>query len=1431
MAQDKSKKKAQDSAKKGSGRPQKNTKAQIQAPPPKPTAQDNSRKAQAGHVSKQSLMGDRTPSSKAMGKRKREEVESDSSSSQSSSSSSSSDSSDSSDPSSSQASSSSESSSSSSSSSAPSTDATASRKRKRRRRGKADQHERGRADKKRSSKASESKEAARRRARSRSRARSVDHRRARSKSRARSQSRGRSRSRFRDSPSSGGMDSSSDSGIGLSDTDSDLDGKNATKRRKSRKRPLEAAESLITFQLKPQGTQFERVLDSSLTLAAATEAVRSKFRLQDAVTFTLRCQTTLGGSVLLEDEEDFRAFKLRAQRSREESTVIIVEQEDRDSSMQDISRISMQQEAPRLPGAKSTAPAGVPVASTPLRPTNQKQKSKPHAKSHLARTSSDRPAADESESAIQPAVVQTKPAAPKSAPQVPTVDSPRYIPPSVRRAMEAKAAAAAASAAAGVAAESLTALDNGSKANESKATDAGNATDQSSTAGAPYAKEPPSCGLCGSKPFHQLSDCPELMRRGLHYAKERRQELRDLKQKKKQAERKALRDLDTWIQGIESGEKSAEAGPVSGEVSELRPEDRSRSDQPVAAPVGSPRNAAGSTTPDVDHPVARPYPGGLSPMRRGSRGKRRRTAQTDPQSPSVPGETAVAGISQRPMEAAEGMSTSEGGEKSARPARIPDTQPAQLDVSQGDNAEQRQDSSDQPSSSAQSSGEQDNEAGTEKQQRPSTETFAPEEGTKQTKSQESPEVDGQTQDAAAATEPTTAIDDSAKASEPAEDATSRSRSQPTRKAATVSQAKAGADEEARPQDPLANTVSRRELSKMETKWNKVRRDCDAAQKKVADLLQRQEQGGQLTGTLRGQLTRGKTSLNRMKDNLETLESELTELAASHGVSRPPKAPEIEAAIALKQKWESEAAASASPAKKSEPRAEHVATSDHEESEDELASQYVDKDRVNRLRAVNGTATFDSGRIPGLRSPAGSEADVETSPILRSTPTTHSDVVEEEPMLPPPAAESASQDQLEATQPQPTPASKDGKGLFLGLTQTQATQAPPNGRSQGEQASPPAPSQMPTRSTSGRSAVSDTSDSGSETSDDSEEEEEEEGPEADQQSRSDNEGESGTDSGSASSEDDNDDDDNGEDARSDRQTSEDIEGTQDKGFVPQDTASAKEEVESSRSHSSRSSSRASSIASDQSGESEAEKDKEDPITNFSQPGEQSQTGEGPAPAEKPRSSGLFSSFNFFQSSRPQSEKPENGSPSVSASQPTTTSNSKGDADSGNSKAPSASQPATRQRPKLSMPRLSELDASTLMRRTMGGRRGNASSPSLSGSHNGSPLMSPAKANSAAGNAKRMPPSNQAQANGADSDTDASGGDDDDDDDDSESDTDSDSDSDSSADEGPRRSQASSAASGNQSKSKKANDSQLPPERSAMAAARPKRAKKKGLADLF
>lgn len=1196
---------------------------------------------------------------------------------------------------------------------------------------------------------------------SRKRARSQSRIRDRSPSPYRAAAKARSKSRGRGNVSEEISYSRADSDDSSSDDSDGSGGEIRLVQGPSKRTKLEdnlERTALLTFRLRPSSSQFERVLDGVPSLATAQEHVRTKFHLGNSSVFRLSSESPLGGSVVLEDEEDFRAFKLRVLRSRAESTVITVDVTPAEL-VPPSARMSASTSPSPAPGAmlppylKHLAvqgpPRAPPMASTPTQA--------PAAKPRPSDTRPmDRAAMSLPLQALPPPVLPVKRPAP---PPLPAAESGPYVPPSLR----AKYTAASASTSSGspnvapalspnletlaaptapvpldpkataYATLTMTKPQDVSKA-EARKLRKGPSASQKWVEGRILAKTP--CGICKALPFHACYDCPELMRGGLPYAEERLEALKQMK-KKRAWHNSAIKDLEAVIANTKaspppnnpvSGSGAADKTSIAG-VEETAPVQ-------AAAPATLAADAGKSS------PL--PVPSALS---------------------SVPA-PAAASSSSSPVLASTGLQANAAAPTEGHEARAvdqPTAQPVQQAVEE----------------------EQDELAATQEMEQRQSQLPGP--------------AGAHVTSAAPATEEAaqTAIPSAPKTSDavPNADAPDRDDAVPI-------------DTDARgpsQSQQLTERQAQRQLKQRETKWNKIRKDCAAAQDKVRQYIARETRGENMPGPARYHFARHRTTLKQKTAELEELDSEFSDFATRMNLPRPPRAPELDvkipeaevrrsprvagvqkspvpapsgdAASSAAQRGEGNASGTqtrsqesnvppAIPAKKQVGRPKKLAVSSDTQGEDPPANTKGRKSLTDIEQTIDTSATQSAtpavGSVKarvGLRTPLSdhSEDDVETSPILRSVASEQAtEKIDEQPLPPPMMQATASpritrrtsqtkqptvaenendaDDELEsaAEGPRPTPRSPVKRGGEAGSPTSKAAlhSAPANGDagserrdvpSQSSTAPPssaltlPDPSQAPSRRITRQAAprLASSSSSGSETSDDSDDSDEEmQGPEvaAEDDAEDDDEAESGAEEEEASVEDDTGGADPGGSGEEEEEEEDEIEATQvakgavnGSGTKPHDRS-----VSPASSHTrSRSNSAASSIDSAGSkGGKDADEQEEDvasssstamlsdreeeadPISTFSK--QPASPVHAPREAvQAPRSSGIFSSFNFFQSNR--------NSQDVNGTKAATTQPNGISSRSANGANHSASQPTQGRRPKLSMPRLSELDASVLLRR--------------------------------------------------------------------------------------------------------------------------------------
>ncbi|PWN18057.1 hypothetical protein BCV69DRAFT_83781 [Microstroma glucosiphilum] len=1135
--------------------------------------------------------------------------------------------------------------------------------------------------------------------------------------------------------------------------------------------------ALLTFRLRSSSSQFERVLDSVPSLDTAQEHVRTKFHLGKSSAFRLSSESPLGGSVVLEDEEDFRAFKLRVLRSRAESTVITV----------DIIPAEQHPLAARLSASTSPSPAhnsmlppyvkqSVAQAALKAPPMASTPKQKPSTKASTSTNATitrptDRAATSQPSQALPPPILPVKRPAPPPAKSAP--ESEPYVPPSLR----AKYTASSASTASGSPNIAPALLPNTATPGISPTPLQPEPTPSASTALAPASahrepmpsvsapltmvdpttvskaeaaklKKGPSaskkwvegciaaqapCGICKAKTFHPCYICPDLIEGGLPYAEQQLENLKKLK-RTKAWQKAAIKDLEAVIANAKALSDPNNNHSGGGKDDKAPP-----ADVQVTAPAKAvaPVTSAASMVPENSTAISS-------------------------------GASAPAPTSSSP------------------PPALNATYP-EVNTAVNDEADE-----------AVSSGETTAQAGMQQPVDEEQDELAATQEMEQRQSQ----LPGP---AAAHVTPVVPVTDEAGAEPTAPSGPQTSDAVPMAEVPDrddVSPTDAPDGEPPRSQK-VAERQAQRQLKQRETKWNKIRKDCAAAQDKVRAYLARETRGETLHGAAKYHLTRNQNTLKQKTAELEELDSELSDFATKMNLQRPPRAPELDVMIpepelrrsprvSISQKSpvptssdgaepsaaqqregdvteaqnERERLTAPPPVFTSKPRGrpKRLAVSSDTQGEDppppntkgrKSLSDIAQTIDTSATKTASPTVGSHKARV-GLRTPLSehSEDDVETSPILRSVPIEQATEKIDEQPLPPPMittspritrrrsqtlqptvteTENDADDELEsaAEGPRPTPRSPVKRGGQAGsptskttanLTSANGEAIAKNGDAQLSQVStaPPSsaltlpdPSQAPSRRITRQAAMRlpSSSSSGSETSDDSDDSDEEmQGGEAaaEDDAGEDQEAKSDSDEEEASEEDD-----AGGADQSESGEEDETEATQVVNGAANGSGAAQEADSSSSASShtrSRSNSAASSINSAASKDDKALDDEEedvastsassstamlsdreeeaDPISTFSM--KPASPARAPVePVQAPRSSGIFSSFNFFQSNR--NSQDVNGT-KAAMTQP----NGIGGR-SVNGANHSASQPASGRRPKLSMPRLSELDASVLLRR--------------------------------------------------------------------------------------------------------------------------------------
>lgn len=1411
-----------------------------------------------------------------------------------------------------------------------------------------------------------------RRGRSKSRGRSASK--ARSQSRAvRSSSKRRRPARLSDSDDSAshsesGSDTDSSgwtSGTeSASETDSssemsesgDSSDEEIPKRSRKRARTDDVTQgTLVTFWLKSAGWQFERVLDSSLTLASAKGQVRAKFAIPAQSSFKLMCESSLGGQVMLDDEDDMKAFKLRATRSTAESTVISVLLDKTASDQQSDS-------APQQHAA---------VADTALTATNA-----PHVNAPQASLSEGRATGSQGQDGAPPDISDVpeptsadNTGGPQPAPAAVALSPPRgpatqtgttmatlspsqhanqtdeWVPPSIiarRREAALKAQDAdnqpeppsrsirlqqAAQTPNGIAPSQ--AVEEVAQQLRAEGRTPSELAPQEGTETSwvleQVSKGHP-CGICGAKPWHGSYLCPTLEQGGLPFAERRMQELIDMKQRKKEHERTALRDLRSWVSVVKTGGQAGEKVLPTGEVTvgsidensheqvsvapepsgslsrrtkkrkqqpeegqeveddganklqtekEARPNADKRTivtvisgreppnvepnagqaasgtrtrKKPGPKPGSKPKNdrrqaisieASDRTTgkqpaPELGHaqpkanvtvednipakkkrgrPPKKPQPEAAPSDNRASTGsaKDQPAYQPEPsQSESSPPsrqqqevtlsegndltrETPAKRIPGRPRKnplpqddatvrpaAKAGTPASNAADKDATRKEDPADQtqtPTQKqgakvrgrksgkaadrrvpprsddEVGESEGGAHRPLSPDQASASTaerrrkglpvtlptQAQGKASTSAGLE--ELPAKEANpADRDACSQTHAQESGPEDTAMQEALF--EDSAAVDKSDRGN---------SRESPRAQRANRRQAESARADDAEGRGELAESTQ--EMEAIKERWAKVRKDCDAARKKVEEYLRLQAVGETFTSGRQGGFTRGKNMLIRCAGELEEVESEMSDFSSTHGVRRPPKAPELEAALALRNTLVKQVAqGKGTPRKSVQPTATKAQKSSSKEDDDQPRGARSPEQSVSNSPAKtprqaahhsSSAAVFNASQTPGLRSrQSSSEDDVETSPLLRSVG---------EPQGGDGVEAAAAEDNI-PSQPLPPAVTmsredKDVSGATDGTDGVEVSGDHTRTGSVEGTAVKPTPSLA---AENDKNARGNSDDGDSDTSDDSDED--------------DAGGESESNSGSSSSSNS-----SSTHSESDVDETSSMRGTANRDTIASDHEEEEDEIvdsqpatapatvedrvesgdgsssspsPSSPSPSSAISSRTQSVSPARDaigGEMDADASttlqsgEADPISSFS--GQASSPGKSGSNASTPLSrpngsnknggggsSSFFSPLNFFQAGRsmgnPFASSQPQGQPAGSQGSP------------GRGSAAPSSQPTAGKRSRLGMPRLSELDASMLRRRNQSANgAANGSGTSTPNSING--LLSPATSGAGGG----------------------------------------------------------------------------------------------------
>lgn len=1028
-----------------------------------------------------------------------------------------------------------------------------------------------------------------------------------------------------------------------------------------------------------------------------------------------------------------------------------------------------------------------------------------------------------------------------------------------------------------------------------------NGSPASTSAASPASQDLASCGICDEKPHHALDDCARLKQGGLIYAEKRFKELKDLKAKKKNPQRHAQRALEAWIhqqRETSRSEPSPRRQPSKRNAPEQAPanpglpdeQDTNNSQPPLPPPSGSKRAKRGRPKATDD----------AAPMQSSSEVTQAESLAADAQPPknnveSLPDIDVTSESNAEPPTKRQSFSSppstgheeNSSGQKVAE-ATAPDTSgPNQVGQANG--------YANGPAGSLANGDDlqTDREGGESKGRRRAKRNDSSAASTAVSKGSRPAPGDDGGKDGDAQGGSGKVGDSKAKTSQTAPSAQSEKENSSAFGTApstgvTDVQSKTRTPRQTAPRKEKAEAESsdakaaRKEMAKLHTRWTNCRKDCEAAQQKLVELMKRQQEGETFVGLSRARFSRAKNTFRRRKDQLEALESELSAHSNTHNTERPPRAPELEAAASLlKECGESEEIDSsvqvthqrrsdqrpAEPAAKVQRPQDTQQQSDHfPTSEDELASQHVG---ATQNKSANADAPSAQHVFPGLSSPASSEADVETSPNLRSQKDFSRQIdadedVQENPLPPSRLGHHSddaddegssvveSHDLINAPAAQP----RAGQGdLFLGQSQMQSQSQQlsqqhrlpvqsesedqlstdvlpsPQGRTHHRTQEGSAvsgltavePSQPPTKAGRRVSAAS-SSQAGSETSDDSDEdddnaetsdseqEEEDESNESDEAEEQNEEMEDIEQSQPSP-------------AQAPRQSREHQEDNDEVPTVSRETRDNDGEDGASDIDSTTSSS------TDEEGESDGMS--EDPISTFSkgageadapQPDRQVSAGAPQSPndaTEKPRSSGLFSNFNFFQSARnnlnslkdhgvftssqPTASRKDDSSADVSASLANTSLSQPGASNNGHNKYP-----------KFSAPRLTQLNTSSLLKRQ--------SSHGVGAMRSATPLASPSK----------IPPPNQqaltaGKTNGTKADAESDSDEEGDGDSESESSSDSDSDSNSESDE-----EQGSQARGKLAQSSNTRGTVVPDSKraGAAAAAAAKRSKKtRGLADLF